>query len=151
MELTYHAVEGILNDNKRQSTHNVPNLVMCRLGFSYWKDLMEATLSFTQTRHTWVSKRNDQYKMVIYKGKCNTWFFYPNYSKDCNLVNAGHKHDLLLEIFEYGVCQNNKSQCKQTHSWMDHSAITELQRWGFPGVTKYYVNKMSPYRSSCNV
>ena len=49
IELTYHAVEGILNDNKSMSTHNVRNLVMCRLRFFYWKDLMEATLSFTQT------------------------------------------------------------------------------------------------------
>ena len=29
------------------------------------------------------------------------------------------KHVLLLEIIEYGVYQNNNSQCKQAHSWMD--------------------------------
>ena len=35
--------------------------------------------------------------------------------KRCDLANTGHKHDLLLETFEYDVYQNNKLQCKQTH------------------------------------
>ena len=50
--------------------------------------------------------------------------------KRCNLVSAGHKHDLLLEIFGYGVYQNNNSQPEQTHNWMDLLAITELQHRG---------------------
>ena len=36
--------------------------------------------------------------------------------------------------------QNKNSQGKQTHSWMDLSAIIELHRWGFPGVTKIKKN-----------
>ena len=58
--------------------------------------------------------------------------------KLCNLVKAGHKTWFTLEIFECGAYQNNNSQCKLTHSWMDLLAIIELQCWGFPGVTKIW-------------
>ena len=56
--------------------------------FIYWKDFVEASLSFPEPH-----KKNDN--------------------------------------------QNNNSQGKQTHSWMDLLAIIELHCWGFPGVTKY--------------
>ena len=64
--------------------------------------------------------------MEICKGEHNTLFsmvyqdvytagFLRKLIKRCDLANTGHKHDLLLETFEYGVYQNNKLQCKQTH------------------------------------